>query len=115
MTKNEAWKRGDRGIPERRFVAPKVYDDEDDYETFAEDVDSYPRMRRERNVVVKKLSGVFGLLLIISFYTFALFVVLRTLDVTSLSYLECVIIVSCFVFVRYTDAYIINESSKNRR
>jgi hypothetical protein len=114
VTKDEAWKRGDRGTPERRFVVPKVYD-EDDYETLANDVDSYARAQRDRSVAVKRLSGVFGLLLIIAFYTFALFVVLRTLDITSLSYRECAIVVSCFVFVRYTDAYIISESSKNRR
>ena len=125
----EDWKRVSGKKPERKFVVPKVadedwesYDDEDPYGEFQDWFDDL-QVKSERYGNRKKggrgmkniITGLFGLALIVSFYALALFIATQTLGVDSLQYSDCVILSACFVVVRYTDSYIVHESNRRNR
>ena len=127
MTEFEDWKRVSGKKPERKFITPKVADDDwesEDYDDPYADLQDhwfsdleekskrYGKNRRGGRGMKNIIAGLFGLCLIISFYAFVLFIALRTLDVESLVYSDCVILSACFVVVRYTDSYIVRESGK---
>ena len=120
MTRPEDWKRASGEKPERKWVIPKVADDiEEDFHDWAQDYDEeelpFLDLLEEERPVRSFVSSVLGLFLLISTYALVLMLASHTVGVEWMSFQKCVILSSCFVFVRHTDAVLINGVVKNRR
>jgi hypothetical protein len=123
MTDKQSWKRADSRNVEKKFRIPKVVDEEDewlldddsdifdDYEGFDILADGWDQ-KRKKVTVQKVIATLFGLATIVSVYAVAIFFGLTALGVDSLEYRDAVIISASFVFIRFIDATLIEQTKK---
>jgi hypothetical protein len=119
LTDKQSWKRADSRNSEKKFRIPKVADEEewlfdDDSDIFDDygDLVGWEHEEEKRVTVQKVIATLFGLATIISVFAVAFFFGLTALGFDSLEYRDAVIISACFVFIRYIDATIIEQSRK---
>ncbi len=121
MTDKQSWKRADSHNAEKKFRVPKVADEEDEwmfdedsdiFDDYGDFIDAWGEERKKRLTVQKVIATLFGLATIISVFAVAFYFGLTALGVDSLEYRDAVIISASFVFIRFIDATLIEQTKK---
>lgn len=121
MKDKQSWKRAESRNEKPKFRVPEVIeedewlidDDSDIFDDYGDlDFTIHDRKPKKELTVQKVIATLFGLATIISVFAVAFYFGLTALGMESLEYREAVIISACFVFVRYIDATIIEQSKK---
>ena len=120
MTDKQSWKRAQSRRDDKSFRVPQVADDLDDSvpeDAFIEDYYEWASSfededQRKSGGKMKLVSTLIGAVGIVSFYAIAFYFGIRALGVESFDYKDAVIVSASFVFVRYTDATLIDQSRR---